>query len=66
MELETRVSISFTLPGGGEELRLHAVVRNQHGFRCGLEFVRVSEAARTELVRYVGSIGESLQGAAKA
>jgi c-di-GMP-binding flagellar brake protein YcgR len=59
MEIGTLVVVCFTLPGGGEALRLHAMVRNQRGFRCGLEFVKVSDAERAELARYLGSLADS-------
>jgi c-di-GMP-binding flagellar brake protein YcgR len=55
MEIGTPMEVSFTLPPGDKVLRFHAVVRNVRGFRCGLEFVKVSDAERAGLARYLGS-----------
>ena len=65
MEVGTRVVVSFTLPGVNKALRLHGVIRNVRGFRCGLEFVKVSDAERAELARCLEPFGGPLAGAAK-
>ena len=56
MEIGTPLVVSFTLPPGDKALRFHAIVRNLRGFRCGLEFVKVSAAEGAELARYLGSV----------
>jgi len=65
LEVGTRVVVSFTLPGANKALRLHGVIRNVRGFRCGLEFVKVSDAERAELARCLEPFGGPLAGAAK-
>jgi len=61
----TCVMVAFSLPPEGQVLRLRAMVRNRHGFRCGLEFVDLPAAVRSEIVRYLGSVAESAAGAAE-
>ena len=56
LELGTFVLTQFSLPGSEERVRLRAVVRNRRGFRCGLEFVEVPAAVRSEILRYLGTV----------
>lgn len=57
----TCVVVSFSLPPDEKVLRLRAVVKYRLGFRCGLEFLDLSAAARMEISHYL----ESLAGAAE-
>ena len=64
MGVGTRVVVSFTVPGLSKPLRLHGVVRNVRGFRCGMEFEKVSDAERAELARCLEPLGGPLTGVA--
>ena len=55
LEVGTNVLTEFSLRDSSEPLRVKAVVRNQRGFRCGLEFVELPLAARLEIARYLGT-----------
>ena len=69
MALGTMVRVSFSLPNG-DLLHLHAIVRNQRGFRCGLEFVKLGDTDRAALARFVersqGLAADSLSDEANA
>jgi c-di-GMP-binding flagellar brake protein YcgR len=64
LEVGTCVMVSFSLPPEESPIRVRAMVRNRHGFRCGLEFVDLPAAERFEIVRYLGAIGDSAAGTA--
>jgi hypothetical protein len=53
LEIGTYVLVEFLLPGTSRELRLHALVRNRRGFRCGMEFVKLAAADRLVLQHYL-------------
>jgi hypothetical protein len=55
LEIGSGAHLRFTLPGGGAELQLAAVVRNQRGFRCGLEFTALGDPERERLRQYLQS-----------
>jgi c-di-GMP-binding flagellar brake protein YcgR len=61
LEVGTFVMVAFSLPPEEKALRIRAVVRNRRGFRCGLQFVDLAAADRSEIVRFL----EVLEGAAK-
>lgn len=49
----TLVRIELGLPAAAGKFDLTAIVRNQRGFRLGMEFMDPPEAARLEIQRYV-------------
>jgi c-di-GMP-binding flagellar brake protein YcgR len=57
MDVGTPVLVGFSLSPGTNGLRLRAVVKNRRGFRCGLEFVDLPPEQRSEIVRYLESVG---------
>ena len=62
LEVGTCVMVAFSLPPEQNVLRARAMVRNRHGFRCGLEFVDLPAAARLEIARYLGSLAKAAEG----
>ena len=52
----TLMRIEFSVPTSNHTLRVCAVVKNRRGFRCGLEFVDLSEETKTEILRYLGAV----------
>ncbi len=45
------VTLEFTLPVGGEPIKVRAVVRHRSGYRYGFEFLTLSEAQREQMRR---------------
>jgi c-di-GMP-binding flagellar brake protein YcgR len=56
LETGTFMLAELSLPNTAKPMRLRAVVRNRRGFRCGLQFVDLPEAERTEILRYLGAL----------
>lgn len=61
LDVGTFMLAEFSLPPSPNGLRIRAVVRNRRGFRCGLEFVDLAAAERSELVRYLGSLTDVIE-----
>jgi c-di-GMP-binding flagellar brake protein YcgR len=61
LEIGTFMLAEFSLPPSPGGLKIRAVVRNRRGFRCGLEFVDLPAAERTELLRYLGSLADVIE-----
>jgi c-di-GMP-binding flagellar brake protein YcgR len=57
LEIGTWVLVVFALTAEGAALRLRAVVRNQRGFRCGLEFAELKAGERAEIAAYLEALG---------
>jgi len=53
LEIGSPVVVSFSLPTETHPIRMNAVVRNQRGSRCGLEFVDVADNEHDELLRFL-------------
>lgn len=64
LDVGTFVMLAFTLPPEEKPLRIRAVVRNRRGFRCGLEFMDLPSASRSEIARYLGSLPVAEEGSA--
>jgi c-di-GMP-binding flagellar brake protein YcgR len=62
LEIGTFVVVAFSLPAESYVLRIRAVVRNERGFRYGLEYVDLADADRFEIVRYLGSLAGVAEG----
>lgn len=56
LEIGAMLLVEFSVPTAEKPLRACAVVKNRRGFRCGLEFVDLSEKAKAEILRYLGSV----------
>lgn len=50
------VRVEFTLPYSRMKFALQAMVRNKHGFRYGIEFVKLTAEQREELQRICGAL----------
>ena len=61
LDAGTVMLVAFALPGAEKGLRIRAVIKNRRGFRCGLEFVDLAPAARQEIVRYLGSLVDTIE-----
>jgi c-di-GMP-binding flagellar brake protein YcgR len=48
----TVATLIFKLPGDEDERTLKAEVRSRKGFRCGFEFLAISEQTRKELLYF--------------
>jgi c-di-GMP-binding flagellar brake protein YcgR len=53
IEIGSPVVVSFSLPTETHPIRMNAIVRNQRGARCGLEFVNVADNEHDELLRFL-------------
>ncbi len=53
MPVGTMVHVELSLPAAQDVLEIQAVVRNQRGFRLGMEFVDLSVAGKAEIQRYL-------------
>jgi c-di-GMP-binding flagellar brake protein YcgR len=56
LEVGTFLRVEFSVPAAEKALTVRAVVKNRRGFRCGLEFVDLPDAARSEILRYLGAV----------
>ena len=56
LELGTRLMSEFELPDVKKSLKIECVVRNQRGFRCGLEFVQLEPAVRELIVQFLETL----------
>jgi c-di-GMP-binding flagellar brake protein YcgR len=61
LEVGSNVMVSLSLFRDAKGLRIPAVVKNQRGSRCGLEFVDLQESERDEIANYLGSLIEVVQ-----
>jgi c-di-GMP-binding flagellar brake protein YcgR len=55
LEVGTALQVELTLSGAPKPLRVRTVVRNRRGFRCGMEFVDLPAADRSEILRYLAA-----------
>ena len=58
LEVGSNVMVSISRLRDAKGLRIPAVVKNQRGSRCGLEFVDLHENERDEIANYLGSLPE--------
>jgi c-di-GMP-binding flagellar brake protein YcgR len=56
LELGLHLIAEFELPEVTAPLKMEAVVRNQRGFRCGLEFVDLSDEDRSKILLYLETL----------
>ncbi len=56
LEIGLCLSAEFELPEQNTPMKIETVVRNQRGFRCGMEFVEPSDEQRSQIVRYLESL----------
>ena len=46
----------FELPDVKKSLKIECVVRNQRGFRCGLEFVKLEPEVRDQIIQFLEAL----------
>jgi hypothetical protein len=60
LEVGEVVAMEFSVPGGAHSLKIRAAVRYRDGFRCGFEFLAMSEEQR-EMIRQACALLAQLQ-----
>jgi c-di-GMP-binding flagellar brake protein YcgR len=51
----TMMRVELSLPGLPEKFDITAVIRNQRGFRLGMEFLDISNNVKSEIERYLAA-----------
>jgi c-di-GMP-binding flagellar brake protein YcgR len=61
LEMGLHLVAEFELPEVKAQLKVEVVVRNQRGFRCGMQYVDLSAEHRSQIVRYLDSLADVIE-----
>jgi len=61
LEVGTLLTVELPLSSTDEPLRVRAVVRNRRGFRCGIEFIELAAADKSEIQAYLGALANVIE-----
>jgi len=61
LEVGTPIQLELLLLSTDKPLRVRAMVRSRRGFRCGMEFMELAAADKSEIQAYLGALADIIE-----